>query len=931
MPPASRSATPLSTRPEESTEATRAGTDWVRGEIDTEDDLVARLYELLIDPEAPSEAPSPKILAAWLHGEGAGALHWGTGKAVSGNAFRRALRLARERLRAAKEAAADEAASIEASKPRSLTARAIAFGQTDPDATCPVECRVEGLGPQVSKGHLHEFRIITCDGTGRPKESVGETFFVAVRGTQKVRAKVRDNGDGTYSCTWTPPQSGAYQVAVSYFGVPLPGSPFSTQANPPLPFAASCAVSGDALANAVARATQQFEVRFRDRLGFTTHAVDLDVYVEPIPTAAFTESTSPKGGAPKEAAPAAAIPAPAPTAADLEDKRAPAGVATGKPQKPRKKSREGAPATAEDAPAAAGARGAVSFVPSPASARTTVSSQPPTPDVAARSGSTRTRCLRVKVRKGCPLVIREGEAIDSAQIGVVTAGQMVTVVYEVVNDGKTRAMIALDSISSASEVVRKGGAKSERPVGGSDASGTSRGRSTTPNGKSAITQTTSRSPEAPASCAPAPSSTPAERSDDGVETGAANAAGIEGTPAAGSGDTADSGSAQTHAEIAAVVAEHGVEALKGNVGWVTLMKDGKKLVTSRVKQSITSRHLHEQQWARRLATDRAVRKSAGGPSVSTGKGVAATDTRELTTEHVLLEHAADVSGIGFAFGGVYPGTLHSKGKVVDAHQVSYSIGLVGEYLLHVRLRQMAVALPGSPFRLHVAPNVAHASSTRLPTTTVAGFVGDAEGAGCGMTVEAFDLMGNACVEGGAQVTAEIIPKKGEETIAKRVRVNVHDNNDGTYALHWGSERSGTYTAAIKIFGAPVVGSPATIKLNSISPLLAKTELSGEGLNKCVSGTPSSFQLKFYDEHDNPALPTDGFKMGLALIQVCAISPHLPASPPFRRLRHGSPCVAFRGLPRVAFRVWPSAWRPLTRVRHGPRSRTGRSGDGVQGV
>ena len=42
-------------------------------------------------------------MMAWAHGaaaetgdgEGAGALHWGTGKAVSGNAFRRALRLAR--------------------------------------------------------------------------------------------------------------------------------------------------------------------------------------------------------------------------------------------------------------------------------------------------------------------------------------------------------------------------------------------------------------------------------------------------------------------------------------------------------------------------------------------------------------------------------------------------------------------------------------------------------------------------------------------------------------------------------------------------------------------------------------------------------------------------------------------------------------------
>ena len=44
---------------------------------------------------------------------------------------------------------------------------------------------------------------------------------------------------------------------------------------------------------------------------------------------------------------------------------------------------------------------------------------------------------------------------------------------------------------------------------------------------------------------------------------------------------------------------------------------------------------------------------------------------------------------------MHPGWLHAKGNLVETHNVSYSIGLVGEYLLHVRLRQQAVALPGS--------------------------------------------------------------------------------------------------------------------------------------------------------------------------------------------------------------------------------------------
>ena len=56
---------------------------------------------------------------------------------------------------------------------------------------------------------------------------------------------------------------------------------------------------------------------------------------------------------------------------------------------------------------------------------------------------------------------------------------------------------------------------------------------------------------------------------------------------------------------------------------------------------------------------------------------------------------------GFAFGGVHPGTLHAHGKLFEAHKVSYSIAIAGEYLLHVRLHQQAVSLPGSPFNLKV--------------------------------------------------------------------------------------------------------------------------------------------------------------------------------------------------------------------------------------
>ena len=75
---------------------------------------------------------------------------------------------------------------------------------------------------------------------------------------------------------------------------------------------------------------------------------------------------------------------------------------------------------------------------------------------------------------------------------------------------------------------------------------------------------------------------------------------------------------------------------------------------------------------------------------------------------------ADKAGIGFAFGGVEPGTLHAHGQLHERHKVLYSIGLAGEYFLHVRLRQQAKAIPGSPFRLTVLPGPAHARSTYAP-------------------------------------------------------------------------------------------------------------------------------------------------------------------------------------------------------------------------
>jgi hypothetical protein len=57
--------------------------------------------------------------------------------------------------------------------------------------------------------------------------------------------------------------------------------------------------------------------------------------------------------------------------------------------------------------------------------------------------------------------------------------------------------------------------------------------------------------------------------------------------------------------------------------------------------------------------------------------------------------------------------VHSKGHLHEYHKVHFSIGRAGRYLLHVRLQQAALPLPGSPFALVVTPGPAHASCCYL--------------------------------------------------------------------------------------------------------------------------------------------------------------------------------------------------------------------------
>jgi len=150
----------------------------------------------------------------------------------------------------------------------------------------PGHCTVSGMFGDQSKPTIHQrstFTITAKDANDTQLEGGGDAFFVHIRGADRARARVADNHDGTYTVAWKPTISGKYKICVSLFGEALKGSPFEVTVDGPVPHPSRCEVRGEALFRTTARVPSTFEISFRDRAGNTAHAVELDVYVVPVP------------------------------------------------------------------------------------------------------------------------------------------------------------------------------------------------------------------------------------------------------------------------------------------------------------------------------------------------------------------------------------------------------------------------------------------------------------------------------------------------------------------------------------------------------------------------------------------------------------------------------------------------------------------------
>ena len=316
------------------------------------------------------------------------------------------------------------------------------------------------------------------------------------------------------------------------------------------------------------------------------------------------------------------------------------------------------------------------------------------------------------------------------------------------------------------------------------------------------------------------------------------------------------------------------------IGWVTVHKGGRELVTPRGVWPAGERRQHQIMWARRVAVDRRfggdamlamqASKAVGAGrlgKVATAVALPMVDTHKRSKSTASYqsvyanELASDPKRIGFAFGGVDPGRLHAHGQIIEVHNVHYSIAMCGTYRLHVALRHDGVQLPGSPFVLKVSAGPASALTTAVLAhmLPLRGVVGNSSESGCRVVLKASDMMGNACEAGGATIVCSGGDKKIE------ILSRVVDNNDGTYLLEWRSKVAGVFDAHVSVDGVPILGSPMPLTLTSEPPDLKQSELIGSGLTKAVAGKPADFRIKFKDRFGNAAQPSANLKFEMAML------------------------------------------------------------------
>jgi len=309
-------------------------------------------------------------------------------------------------------------------------------------------------------------------------------------------------------------------------------------------------------------------------------------------------------------------------------------------------------------------------------------------------------------------------------------------------------------------------------------------------------------------------------------------------------------------------------------------KDASKKEGAKLDGAERQRHLRL--WAKQLADEQSRIKAEAHAVQMLGARAQEGDAEAQAAIHAAAAGPSFASEIaseanvsprsrpnGFAYGGIYPGTIHAHGKLWETHTVSFSIGRAGCYYLHVGLRSSGLPLPGSPFALKVLPGHAHALSTRLPTEalplrTVVGETGS-------LVVHAADRVGNLCASGGDPLDAM------EPT--RTVECTTTDLGDGRYRINWSAKASGLYQLHVTVGGTQVYNSPVELTMLPANPDVSKCACTGTGLQRVLAGRLAVFRVKSRDRYSNPTQTPDRsvqdkgkMKFGLCAIPAAVILP-----------------------------------------------------------
>jgi filamin len=125
-----------------------------------------------------------------------------------------------------------------------------------------------GLEPGNEAGNETSFTIEARNVHGRKVPIGGHSFPVKIQGPHgEVPSKTVDNGDGTYTVSYTPKDEGNHVVNVTHKDQPIQKSPFNVYINPAKPDPVQCKCYGPGLEGGEAHVPATFTIEARNKKG----------------------------------------------------------------------------------------------------------------------------------------------------------------------------------------------------------------------------------------------------------------------------------------------------------------------------------------------------------------------------------------------------------------------------------------------------------------------------------------------------------------------------------------------------------------------------------------------------------------------------------------------------------------------------------------